>query len=88
MVEFLISKAFLFAMFVMEGSAYLNMDVQGCAFISGWRLFEVQCLLEEMRYFCSSWIIQVNLTQAFPTYFRRKKDNIIIIMYKVIVTKF
>ena len=74
-------------MFVMGGSAYLNMDVEGCAFIRGWRLYEAQCLLEEMRYFCSSWIIQVNLSRAFPMYFRRKKDNIIIIMYKVIVTK-
>ena len=35
MVKFLMSTAFLFAMFVMGGSAYLNVDVKDALLLEG-----------------------------------------------------
>ena len=35
---------------LLEGDTYSDQSVDGAVLIRGWCLFEVQCLLEEIRY--------------------------------------
>ena len=65
MVKFLLSTAFLFAMFVMRGGAYSMWMSKDNVFIRGWRLFEAWCLLEEIRYFYKTLFIMFDITFDF-----------------------
>ena len=58
----------------------LDVDGQGVGDLEKQTIFmDVKCVSSVMS--SSSWTIQVNFAEVFPTYFRRNKD-IIIIMYK------